>query len=287
LALVAILLAFLAVAAAWMLRPRQEAVRVTALTAPAQLDKVKSAIDDASRQRVKALLLETRFTGEGTFRVPVGGVANLQCQPDVVDQIDRSAGVINGAKLPVSVLVMGNQADPCATEFARRVTTAGLCIWTRVPRYCSSPEKSGSRRGMLAAFLVAVLLATSAWALLRRPRRPTAPPSAPAEPPPPPTPRGPLVEHRLGERLPVEHRPTLERRPVEHRLGGHPLAGRLRQPQPAEVRSMLDPAGFVAFEGGLWRAEWTDPHRPPPGIGAPVLIQYDERTAQLVAIPSR
>jgi len=69
-------------------------------------------------------------------------------------------------------------------------------------------------------------------------------------------------------------------------LAGHPLAERLRYPQPAEVRSVLDPAGFVAFEGGLWRAAWGD-HPPPPGVGTWVLIQFDEPTAQLVARSGR
>ena len=108
----------------------------------------------------------------------------------------------------------------------------------------SPPSGSRSRLGILLALLLAAALVALAWMLLRGPRPPVTEPSP--EPPEPPD-----------EDEEVGPTPT----PPE-RAGGryaplaHPLAGRLRYPQPAEVRSVLEPTGYVAFEGGLWRAAW-------------------------------
>jgi hypothetical protein len=277
--LLAILLALVAIAAAALLRPRQDAVMVTDLPMANLPKEVSSAIRNAGDHHVKALLLGIRFTAEGSSAV--------SCP---VDAIKDAARQISGAPLPVIVFVAADneEANACAAAFgsAAGITRAANSS-EAVTRYLAGarrldlngdpiPPLQGSGplllRLPILGLLLAVLLAALAWWLLSRPRQQRLLPAADTRPerPEPPSP------------LPPTSAPT----PAWPR-GAHPLAGRLRQPQPAEIRSVLDPAGFVAFEGGLWRAAWADPSQPPPGVGASVLIQYDQRTAQIVAVHHR
>jgi hypothetical protein len=270
LAIIAIVLVLASVAAAWLLRPRDPTTLVTTVTAPVGLPGgVEAAIDLAKDRRVSSLVLNLRF-------VPSGVGASAPCPESVRD----SAEAIKHAGLPVTLLIdiSDEQLGDCARGFA---AATGQCVVS--PRNaCLAPApESRSRLGLLLALLVAAAALTAlAWTLLRRSGQRVAapPPMAPRPPPPPPRPPPPAS---VSPRPPGPGPGGSEYPPW-----GHPLAERLRYPQPAEVRSALEPTGFVAFDGGLWRAVWADRSMPPPGIGARILIQYDEREG-LVAVPSR
>ena len=263
LAMIAIILALLSVAAAWLLRPRHATAMVATVTAPADLpDGVDAAIDLAKKRRVNTLVLSIRFIPQG-----VGSAAPCP------ESVGASADAIKHAGLPVTMVIeyADAQLGGCAHAFA---TETGQCIVSTQNPCFSPPSGSRSRMGILLALLLATALVALAWMLLRGPRPPVTEPSR--DPPGPPD-----EDEEVGPTT-TPHDP----------VGGpyapfaHPLAGRLRYPQPAEVRSVLEPTGYVAFEGGLWRAAWI-PSMPPPGIGARILIQYDERTARLVAVSDR
>jgi hypothetical protein len=268
LAMIAIVLALLSLAAAWLLRPRQPTTMVATVTAPADLPGgVDAAIDLANERRVDTLVLSVRFLPPG-----VGSAAPCP------ESVGASADAIKHAGLPVTMLIeyADMQLMDCARAFA---AATGQCI-VSTQNPCFSPTSaSRSRLGILLALLVAAALAALAWTLLRGARQPVT------APPPDPHPSERPGKVAVPRSPPPEPPPDPFHGPYPNLA--HPLAGHLRYPQPAEVRSLLEPTGYVAFEGGLWRAAWADPSMPPPGIGARVLIQYDERTARLVAASGR